>query len=264
MEPGTGTTTRRIALEIQYDGTCFNGWQIQNGGRTVQGELEKALLILLKQTIRVTASGRTDSGVHALAQVVHFDTSGTLHLQKICIGLNGILPRDCAVKNAFLPGHDFHARFSAVEREYRYLIHNHPLRSPFMMHRSMWVHERLDVDYLREAFGHLVGEMDFSSFCKKKGAAGINTVRRINEIKVVRRNDMVQIDISGNAFLHNMVRIMVGTVVEMNIKKQDPGVIPGIIEKKDREFSGFTAPAYGLYLMKVTHMPRLSDSESAF
>lgn len=264
MDTGTGTAERRIALELQYDGTCFNGMQIQNGGRTVQDELEKALRVLLKEKIRITASGRTDSGVHALGQVVHFDTNRTLALQRICIGMNGILSRDCAVKNAYLTGREFHARFSAIERKYRYLIHNHPLRTPFMMHRTMWVQELLDVVYMRDVFNRLIGEKDFSSFCKKKGTSGINTVRKINAIDVVRHNDIIQIDISGNGFLHNMVRIMVGTVVQMNQKNHDPGIISEIIEKRDRDSSGITAPACGLYLMKVSYSPQLAEMESAF
>src|SRR5271157_5581301 len=148
MEKGSRNAVGRIALVLQYDGTDFNGWQIQNGGRTVQAELEKAIQVLLKNRVRVTASGRTDSGVHALGQVVHFDAPYDVNLQKICIGLNGILPRDVAVKNAYRVDAGFHSRFSAVLREYRYCIHNHPSRTPFMMHRAMWVHERLDCDYL--------------------------------------------------------------------------------------------------------------------
>ena len=264
MEQGNGTAGPRIALLVQYDGTGFNGWQIQNSGRTVQGEIERAVHVLLRTRVRVTASGRTDSGVHALGQVVHFNAPGGVNLQKMCIGLNGVLSGDIAVKNVYRVGAGFHSRFSAVEREYRYLIHNHPSRTPFMKYRAMWVHERLDCDYLKEVARHCIGEMDFSSFCKKRESKHINTVRRIRAVDIRKDNDLIIIDIAGNAFLHNMVRIIIGTMVEMNKKNSAPGFITEIIARRDRESSGLTAPAYGLYLKSVTYDPSLESMESAF
>ena len=144
-------TPKRIALEIQYDGTGFNGWQIQNGGRTIQGELERALGILTREQVRVIASGRTDSGVHALGQIVHVDLVGDIELQRLCIGLNGVLDKDISVRNAFACPAGFHARFSAIKREYLYVIYNHPQRSPFMQYRALWVREPLDSEYLQNA-----------------------------------------------------------------------------------------------------------------
>jgi hypothetical protein len=135
----------RYALLVQYDGTNFNGLQIQNGGRTVQDELEKAIFILSKEKVRVIASARTDSGVHAIGQVVHFDCSKNFDLQKLCISLNGILPKDVAVKNAYRVCETFHSRFSAFQREYIYLIYNYPLRTPFYAIQAMWVSEPLSV-----------------------------------------------------------------------------------------------------------------------
>lgn len=265
MEPGSRPATgNRIAIEIQYDGTNFNGWQFQNGGRTVQGEIEGALQVLLREKIRVVAAGRTDSGVHALGQVAHFNLPADIGLQRLCIGLNGILPRDVAVRNAFQVADDFHARFSAVERTYQYVIYNHHSRSPFAMHRAMWVRQRLDCDYLRSAAGLLVGEMDFSSFCKKRESKHVNTVRRIVSIDIVKDGDLIRLVITGNAFLHNMVRIIVGTLVEMNTSSADPGLIAEIIAKQDRDSSGITAPPYGLYLLKIAYNPALSTYQSAF
>ncbi len=264
MEKGSGSADGRIALVLQYDGTGFNGWQVQNGGRTVQGEIEKAIQVLLKKRVRVIASGRTDSGVHALGQVVHFDAPCGANLQRICIGLNGILPRDVAVKNAYRVDAGFHSRFGAVLREYRYFIYNHPSRTPFMMHRAMWVHERLNCDYLKEVAKRLIGEMDFSSFCKKRDAKNINPVRSISSVNVRKKEDMVIFDIAGNAFLHHMVRIIVGTMIEMNRGNREPDLICEIIAKRDREWSGVTAPAYGLYLARVTYQPGLETMEAAF
>ena len=264
MEQGTRAEARRIAIEVQYDGTPYNGWQIQNGGRTVQGEIERAIEVLTKEKSRTIASGRTDSGVHSLGQIAHFDTHSPITLQRFCIGLNGILPKDIAVINAYGVSGDFHARFDAVQRTYRYLIHNHPSRSPFMMYRAMWVHESLDIDYLNTVLGLLIGEKDFSSFCKKRESKNITTVRRISGAVARKHGDLISIEITGNAFLHNMIRIIVGTVVDMNKRKADPSLLTDIIARQDRDCSGVTAPPYGLYLVKVLYEPDLSSSESAF
>jgi tRNA pseudouridine38-40 synthase len=254
----------RIALKIHYDGTTFCGWQIQDSGRTVQGEIEQALHVLLKEDIRVTAAGRTDTGVHALGQVIHFDTKTDENLGRICIGLNGILPKDVSVENAYRVSSDFHARYSAVERSYRYLIYNHPSRTPFMINRALWIQQELDLDYMRKVTGHLIGEKDFASFCKKRESHDVNTVRSIKEIDVSKQDGCIRIDFTGNAFLHNMIRIIVGTMVEMFKRNDDPALINEIIEKRDRDFSGITAPPYGLYLVGVVYDPPLRSLESAY
>ncbi len=253
----------RYALLVQYDGTSFNGWQIQDGGRTVQKELELAIKILTREEIRVTASGRTDSGVHALGQVVHFDMQKDLPLKKICISLNGILPDDISVKNCYVVPDDFHARFSPVSREYLYLIYNYPLRSPYMRYRAMWINHEFDEQYFREAASHLAGEHDFASFCKKISAEQ-GTVRTIESIDVVRDSEFIKITLRANAFLHNMIRIIIGTIVQMYREKKDPGYIVHILEQKDRESGGFTAPPYGLYLNRVDYDPPLNFYDSAF
>jgi len=253
----------RYALLLQYDGTFFNGLQIQNGGRTIQEELEKAISILTKERVRVIASGRTDAGVHALGQVVHFDCSCNFTLQKLCISLNGILPKDISVKNAYKVPDNFHSRFSAVEREYLYLIYNYPLRTPFMQYRAMWVNFPLSVDYIREAGSFLIGEHDFASFCKKI-SADKGTVRRVELFEVSKRDELITIRIRANAFLHNMIRIIVGTIVQMSYDEKPSSYIKEILEKRDREHGGITAPPYGLYLNKIFYNPPLEHYESAF
>lgn len=264
MEPGTPESgLNRIALEIQYDGTCYNGWQIQNSGKTVQGEIERAIKILTRRHVRLICAGRTDTGVHALGQVAHFNPEEKISLQRLCIGLNGILERDISIKNAYNVLPDFHARFSAVCREYIYLIYNHHLRNPFMTNRALWISHPLDLDYLRETAGYLVGEMDFKSFCKKI-SANENTVRRIDSIEIKKYNEVIVIRIKGNAFLHNMIRIIVGTMYQMFKDKKDPDYIVEIIKSKDREMSGDTAPPCGLYLNCISYQPPLSSMESAF
>jgi tRNA pseudouridine38-40 synthase len=253
----------RIALALQYDGTRFNGWQVQENGRTVQGELERALEILLRRKARVAASGRTDTGVHALGQVAHFECDDAIGLQRLCIALNGILDRDVSVLNAYRVPPGFHARFSAVRREYIFLIYNNSQRSPFARDRAMWVREPLDLDYLRKASSHLVGEKDFMSFCKKT-SSDVNTVRRIDEIELTRSGDLVRLRILGNAFLHNMIRIIVGTLLEMHRGGVDPSHMGEILRRKDRDSGGVTVPPWGLYLNRVFYEPALESMEKAF
>ena len=259
-----GRGIRRIACIVQYDGTNFSGWQYQKNGRTVQGVIEEAIQILTRETPRVSASGRTDSGVHALGQVIHFDLESQINLQKICIGLNGILPADVSVKNAYHVPISFHSRYSAVEREYRYYIYNYPQRSPFMRYRAMWVHDPVDVEYMRDVVKHLVGEYDFSSFCKKREAADKNTVRRISNIEINKKKEYIEMVFVGKSFLHHMVRIIVGTVMEMHKNRDNPADIIRTLGRKDRDFSGITAPPYGLYLCRIAFDPPLTDGEPAF
>jgi tRNA pseudouridine38-40 synthase len=260
----TSTRTRRIALIIQYDGTSFNGWQYQPKGRFIQNELERACTVLCGHRVKTIAAGRTDAGVHATGQVVHFDTSSNVVLSRICYGLNGILPIDIAIKNAFeVPG-SFNARFDAVEREYIYIINNDPLRSPFSRFRAMSLHHKFDIEYAKRASSFLLGEHDFSSFCKSVSARGKNTVRTINEITWEKRGTTVFFVIKGNGFLHNMVRTIVGTVVEMHKRGMEPEMMKTILEMGDRSASGDTAPPYGLYLTRVWYSPDLQDYPSAF
>ncbi len=258
-EPGTG---RRIALEISYDGTDYSGLQIQDTGNTIQAKLEEAIRTLTKEKIRLIASGRTDSGVHALGQVVHFDTKSDIHLSRLSIGLNGILPPTISVNNAFDVPQDFHARFSAIEREYLYLIHNHPFRSPFMMYRAAWLNREADLSTMEEALGYLEGEHDFASFCKKISAEK-GTVRNIHKISVTDKESVLIVRIRANAFLHNMIRIIMGTLFEIIRKGYDPGYMKKVLDARDRDAAGPTAPPYGLYLYRVCYDPPLEVFPSA-
>ena len=149
-------SSRRIAFLVQYDGSAFSGYQLQENSHTVQAELENALALLTREKIRVTASGRTDSGVHALGQVVHFDTASSISLQRLVIGMNGILKPQVSVRNAYNVPTDFHARFDAREREYIYLIYTYPQRTPFMRYRAMWLHDGISADFMRKVGEYLV------------------------------------------------------------------------------------------------------------
>ena len=254
---------RRIALIVQYDGTLFHGSQIQEHIRTIQGEIEIALAVLLREKIKILASGRTDAGVHSFGQVVHFDTSSTIALEKLCVSINGILDANVSVKNAFDVDAKFNARFSVISREYKYIIYNHSYRSPFMIYRAMWVHKYLDVETLVKAASYLIGEKDFASFCKKISAKK-GTIREIKNIDIKRKGDIIEFVICGNAFLHHMVRIIVGTLVDIAINNKKPSIIKDILEARDRDVSGETAPPYGLYLNEVLYKPDLYSFNSAF
>ena len=244
----------RYALIVQYDGTHYSGFQIQHNANTIQYELEKAIKILTREDIRIAAAGRTDAGVHALGQVIHFDLSKLIPLEKMCIGLNGILPADIAIKKAFNVDSHFHARYSAVAREYSYVLYNHRYKSPFMLYRALWVREPINIAFFKEACQYCIGEKDFASFCKKCSATE-GTIRFVEYITVDRIfNDFVVLTIKGNAFLHNMVRILIGTLLMLMRNNDKPSKMKEILERRDRHYSGETAPAYGLYLKKV-HYP---------
>ncbi len=253
----------RIALLVQYEGTNFNGCQSQANGRTVQDEIEKALKVLFRKNIRIVVSGRTDAGVHAAGQVIHFDLDVPVKLQKLCINLNGILERDISIKNAYIVPPTFHARFSAVSREYLYMIYNYPQRSPLFINKAVWINSPLDVNFLRSIATFLTGEKDFASFCKKKSAEE-NTVRRIDRFDIKKINELIIMKIAGNAFLHNMIRIIAGTMLEMAKNGKEPSYVLEILEEKDRNAAGKTAPACGLYLNRIIYDPPLSSMESAF
>ncbi len=262
MGRGKGSLSR-YALLIQYDGTSFNGWQWQNKGRTIQEEFEKAVFILSRENVRVTASGRTDAGVHALGQVIHFDLVNEIPLKKICMSLNGILPKELSVKNAYKVGYDFHSRFSAVQREYIYMIYRYPLRSPFLRDKAMWINHPIDADYIRKTTSYLVGQKDFTSFCKKI-SKDYGTERKIESIDVYEQDDLIKIRFRANAFLHNMIRIIVGTTVQMYRENREPSYIVQILDQRDRSAGGFTAPPCGLYLNNISYDPPLNFYESAF
>ncbi|MGL4369307.1 MAG: tRNA pseudouridine(38-40) synthase TruA [Spirochaetota bacterium] len=261
----TGTERlRRLALVVQYDGSGFNGWQIQNDGRTVQQEIVRALQILTGHPVHVTACGRTDAGVHALCQVVHFDCFAPLTLQRIAIGMNGILPFDVSVENVYHVKDDFHARYDPVCREYLYRIYNHPLRSSFVRNRAMWEHDPVDPDFMRAAGAFLVGEHDFTTFCKTSSAKDINTVRTIYSIDVATTGHYIDVTICGNAFLHNMIRSIIGTMLDLCRKGLPPDTMKELLAGRDRRIGGETVSADGLYLSKVIYNPPLESYPSAF
>lgn len=242
----------RIALGIEYNGHGFYGWQTQHGLVTVQSSLEKALSHIANEPIHLFCAGRTDANVHATGQVVHFDTHAKRHIDAWIWGTNAHLPASIVVKWAKHVDYSFHARFSALTRRYRYIIYNNPIRPAILSHRVTWHYYPLDVDRMREAGKYLLGEHDFSSLrssqCNSK-----TPMRNIKEFTVTRQGDFVMIEIEANAFLHHMVRNIVGVMFKIGSQYRDPAWIKEVLQAKNRRAAAETAPADGLYLTKVTY-----------
>ncbi|WP_307400832.1 tRNA pseudouridine(38-40) synthase TruA [Desulfofundulus luciae] len=247
---------RNIKLTIAYDGTNYHGFQEQRGTGlvTIQEVLEKCLRRLAGREIRVTGAGRTDAGVHARGQVVNFDACGwSIPTDRIVLALNGMLPRDIAALKAEEVGPEFHARYSALAKTYRYTIYNSRIPSPFWRLYSHFVPRPLDVEAMAQAAQKLVGTHDFASF-QAAGSPIKNTVRTLFAVDVFREGiELVHLTFRGNGFLYNMVRIMVGTLIEVGLGKRDPDDIPAILAARDRTRAGPTAPPEGLCLERVEY-----------
>jgi tRNA pseudouridine38-40 synthase len=242
----------RIALGIEYDGQHFYGWQKQATLRTIQGCLEQALSIIADEPIETFCAGRTDAGVHATGQVVHFETN-TQRISRAWIkGTNTHLPPSISVLWAQPVDESFHARFSALSRCYRYFIYNAPVRSAILAGKIAWDYQVLDITKMQTASEYLLGEQDFSSFrssqCESKTA-----MRNVQKITINRQQDIVIIEIQANAFLHHMVRNIVGVLKKVGAGVQKPAWVLEVLNAKDRRVAAETAPAEGLYLIKVDY-----------
>lgn len=255
----------RIALGIEYDGSEFAGWQLQEGElHTVQRSVEQALSTVADRPVRVTCAGRTDAGVHATAQVVHFDTEAERSLRAWVYGANANLPKSVSVQWARVVSDGFHARFSATRRRYRYVILNRELRPTFLAWRVAWEYRPLDAARMQEAARHLIGEHDFSAYravaCQAK-----SPMRNLYELTVTRDRDLVFLDLEANAFLHHMVRNIAGVLMDIGAGKRPPDWAREVLEARDRTLGGITAPPHGLYLTGVGYpaqhdLPPLSPS----
>lgn len=237
----------RIVLGIEYDGSLFSGWQYQIKRRTVQNELEKALGKVANTKITVHCAGRTDSGVHALEQVIHFDTEVERSLDSWLMGGNANLPADARIIWAKHAVDDFHARYSAVARYYRYVILNRPMKSALRQNQVTWCYYPLNEVNMHTAAQSLVGEHDFSSF-RAQGCQSVSPTRRMHFINVFREGETVIIELSANAFLHHMVRNIAGVLMDIGISKKPVTWVEELLTIKDRSQAGITAASYGLYL----------------
>ncbi len=240
----------RVKLIIEYDGTNYCGWQRQPNGVTVQETLEKELFKITGETITLHGSGRTDSGVHALGQVAHFDTSSRIPPEKFAYALNAGLPRDIRVQDSRRVEDDFHARFSAAAKHYRYNIRLAPHAGALHRNFELHVHDALDILAMQEAAKLVIGTHDFASFVSS-GSAVEDTVRQIHRSELSCLDRLLNYDIIGNGFLYNMVRIIVGTLLHIGRKGLAPGHMQDVLAAKNRAAAADTAPAEGLVLMEV-------------
>lgn len=240
----------RIALGIEYDGSQYHGWQAQSGLHTVQNAVDKALSKVADEMISVTCAGRTDTGVHAINQVVHFDSNKVRTVRAWVHGANSFLPKDISVRWAKETSDSFHARYSAIERSYRYVIFNAPIRPALCRGNVTWQYRQLNHEEMHKAAQILIGEHDFTSFrsveCQSK-----TPMRKISLLSVRRSNDYVLIDVTANAFLHHMVRNIAGVLIAIGSGKQNSAWIEEVLQAKDRRRGADTAPPYGLYLRDV-------------
>ncbi|SEP89090.1 tRNA pseudouridine(38-40) synthase TruA [Basfia succiniciproducens] len=242
----------KIALGIEYNGKNYFGWQRQEKVHSVQAELEKALSFVANEKIEVFCAGRTDSGVHGTGQVVHFETNAIRPEKAWAFGTNANLPDDIAVRWAKEVPDDFHARFSATARRYRYVLYCNKLRSAILPYGITHTHLEFDEHKMQEAGRFLLGENDFSSF--RAAQCQSNTPwRNIHHLNVIRRGNFVIVDIKANAFVHHMVRNIVGSLMEVGCGNQPPEWIEWLLAQKNRKLAAPTAKAEGLYLVQVTY-----------
>jgi len=240
----------RIVLGIEYDGSAYAGWQWQQGARTVQGELQAALTRIANQPISVMCAGRTDTGVHALEQVVHFDTEVNRDLHAWLMGGNSQLPEDVRITWVKPALADFHARYSAIARFYRYVILNRQMKSALLRTQATWCYQALDADLMHQAAQSLLGEHDFSSF-RAQSCQSVSPNRLMYFIEVYRQQDRVIMDICANAFLHHMVRNIAGVLMAIGMGKQPVDWTQHLLAVKDRSQAAMTAPPHGLHLGAV-------------
>ncbi len=242
-------------LLLAYDGFHYYGWQIQSIHPTIEGELEKAIETLTGQSVDVCGAGRTDAKVHALNQTANFISSARFPAEKWRLALNAVTPDDIVVKHVLPVPSSFHARHSATGKRYRYLIHNKAFPTPFGSHYSWWVRYPLDLEAMRKAAKYLVGEHDFSAFRSSQCSAP-SPVKYIRQISIhVMKSSManLRIEVEANGFLQHMVRIIVGTLVEVGQNRRYPENVLELLRGKDRRKSGKTAPPYGLYVLEVLY-----------
>jgi len=252
----------RIAALVEYDGSNLSGWQRQEHARSVQQCVEEALSKVADEPITVAVAGRTDAGVHALAQAIHFDTTATRNGYSWVRGAVSHLPDDVALLWADQVADDFHARFSATGRRYHYVILNRPIRPTYLRGHVSWEYRLLDVAAMQEGARHLLGEHDFTSFraaeCQAK-----SPVRELRSLEITRHGEFVHIRAYANAFLQHMVRNIAGVLMDIGAGEKEPGWAGEVLEARDRTRGGVTAPPDGLYLTDIEYpeqfkIPRLS------
>lgn len=242
----------RIALVLEYDGSHYHGWQAQTGLHTVQDAIESALSKVADTAISVVCAGRTDTGVHATNQVIHFDCDKERTIRAWIHGANSYLPKDICIKWGKEMPDTFHARYSALSRRYRYVIYNNSIRPALLRSNVTWQYKQLDHRLMHQAAQYLLGEQDFTSF-RSVECQSNTPMRNIHQVQVTRTGDLVVIDITANAFLHHMVRNIAGVLIAIGSGKHPVSWIDEVLKAKDRRLGAETAPSYGLYLVHVAY-----------
>ncbi len=246
----------KLKLTVAYDGAGYAGWQTQKTGTGVQQKLEEALAKIFPSHPRVHGSSRTDTGVHALGMVAHFEVPASefpMTPRKLLLALNAWLPPDIRIMSAARARQDFHARFSATGKQYRYFVWNHPALNPLLRHRTWHVPRLLKLNAIRQAAPLFVGTHDFQSFAANPGYRKESTVRTVTRCDLRRHGPLLTFLIEGDGFLYRMCRGIVGTLVQVGLGKFSPGEITAMLERRDRRRAGMSAPAHGLVLWKVSY-----------
>ena len=251
----------RVAAGLEYDGSGYQGWQVQKNGPSVQAAVEEALSAVAAAPVAVTCAGRTDTGVHAMGQVIHFDTGAVRSEREWTLGANSRLPPDIALNWVRTDVGDLHARFDAVARTYVYVILNRPVRPALLRDRVFWVHRPLDEHAMAAGAEFLAGRHDFSSF-RASGCQAHTPVRDIAALSVSRDGDFVRLRVTANAFLHHMVRNIAGSLVAVGKGRFPPDWIGEVLHARDRRLAGMTAPACGLYLVRVDYGRKLRTPDA--
>ncbi len=242
----------KYAACIEYDGTAYYGWQRLSHGPSVQGEVESALSSVANHEVNLTCSGRTDSGVHGIGQIVHFESDAIRDEKAWIMGTNTNLPDDIALSWIQTVDKEFHARFTALSRRYRYIILNQQTRPALLDKKVCWFRDQLNENAMQDAATRLLGENDFSSF-RAAGCQAKHAMRDLQEIRVTRDRRYIYVDIVANAFLHHMVRNIAGSLLKVGTGDKSPQWFSELLEIKDRTQAGITAPACGLYFVSVKY-----------
>jgi tRNA pseudouridine38-40 synthase len=242
-------------ITIAYDGTQYGGWQTQHNSICIQELIEKALSTVLRVPISVHGSGRTDAGVHAIAQVAHFEATTINKPHQALLSFNALLPLDIRILSLQEAPESFHARFSAQSKVYHYYLDINPVRNIFRRRYSYRPLQKIDISRLIKGSSYFVGTHDFFSFAHEaqKGSASQNAIRTLYRLDVVEDNDLLRLEFEGNGFLYKMVRNIVGTLLDVAQNRIEPETIPSIIKAKNRSLAGQTAPPHGLFLAKVNY-----------
>lgn len=241
-----------IKITLEYDGSCYHGWQRQNNVITIQETIEKAISKVTGEDIKIIGSGRTDAGVHAKAQVANFKTNTSIPIEKLPYAINSQLPRDIVVKSAEKMPETFHAQKSAIAKIYTYKIYNAPFPSPLNRYYVYFYPKPLDVKKMQNAAKYFIGKHDFASF-KATGSDVKTTVRCIKSLEVEEREGLINIKMKANGFLYNMARIIAGTLLDIGRLRKKPEDIPYIIKSRNRQLAGKTLPPQGLCLEEVIY-----------